>query len=172
METEREDLTVNFADKEKHRAIYFIKDEAERKYKEFKNSNTDASVILYVGDFRPLANRGSNREELELVLPSEIFITVSYSLIFLNLLRVFDLDRSSSNFEGGSGISFTNVNTANLNRFRKDHPDSKLKTDHMFFELIAPQDETRMIIRTRFSDPITKEPLTEVWEAVKYKNNL
>lgn len=170
MDSERRDLKTNPYDREKQKFIYFIKDEAERKYKEFKNSNADTSVILYTGDFRPLANKASSNGELELVLPSEIFITVSYSLVFLSILRVFDLDRSSNDFESGRGMGFTDIKTANLNRFRKEHPDTKLKREYMLFELIAPEDETRMIIRTRFSDPITKEPLTEVWEAIKYKN--
>lgn len=170
MDVEKEKQKPNLIEIERHRLVYFIKDEAERKYKEFKNNDGEVSVVLYQGDFRPLVNRARNNGELELMLPSEIFITVPYSLVFLSILRVFDLDRSSNDFDGGNGMVATDINTANLNRFRKEHPDSKLRTDYMLFELIAPEDEERTVIGTRFSDPITKEPLTLLFEAIKYKN--
>ncbi len=171
MKTEKEKQKPNVMDIEKYRLAYLIKDEAERKYKEFKKIDNQARVILYAGDFRPLSNKASNKGELELMLPSEIFITVEYSLILRSILGVFDLDRASNDFESGTGMSFTDIDTASLNRFRKEHPDIKLKTEYMFFELISPENEQRAIIRTRFSDPITKESLSEAWEAVKYKIN-
>lgn len=162
----------NLIDIEKNRLVYFIKDEAEAKYKKLKKNENEGMEILYAGDFRPLANRGSNVGNLELVLPSEIFTTIEYSVLFRSLLQVFDLDRDSNDFESGSGSSFPEVNTPSLTRFKKEHPDTKLKTQYMFFGLVAPVDEQRMVIRTRYFEPVTGEPLSEVWEAVKYKLNM
>lgn len=166
------DIIKDFREVEKHRLVYFIADEAERKYREFKKAEKDTSTFLYIGDFRPLSNKGSNSSNsLELILPSEIFTTVDYSSVLLSLLRVFDLDRSSPDFESGSGKAFADEKTQNLNRFKQEYPDSKLHIEYMSFGLIAPEDEERRIVRSRFFDPVTKEPLTEVWEAVKFKTS-
>jgi hypothetical protein len=158
-------------DIEKHRLVYFIKDEAEAKYKKLKRTESECKEILYAGDFRPLANRGSNNGNLELMLPSEIFATVDYLTIYRSLLSVFDLDRDSNDFESGTGTELPDMETKNIGRFKKEHPDTRLKTEYMYFGLVAPEDERRIIIRTRYFDPVTNEPLSEVWEAVKNKLN-
>lgn len=167
MDTER-NKQPNLSKVEKNRLLYFIKDEIETKYKEFKRADGENTTLLYVGDFRPLQNAGSNNGNLELLLPSEMFITVDYSEVFISILRTFDLDRASNDFESGTGGCFTELSTNNLNRFKKEHPDVKLKTEYMFFELESGSNEQRMISRTRFIDPVTKELLTEAWEATKY----
>lgn len=169
MDKEKQKKQPNLIDVEKHRLLYFIKDEAEKKYKKVKKFEGECSEIIYAGDFRPLPNRGSNNGSLELMLPTEIFTTVEYNRVFRSLLQVFDLDRDSNDFEAGTGSTLPDEYTKNLTKFSKEHPEVKLKTEYMFFGLQAPDDEQRMIIRTRYFDPVTNEPLTEIWEALKYK---
>ena len=175
MEGEKQNYSLDnldiLSEENRKRYLYFVADEVEKKYKEHKKQESESLVTtLFVGDFRPLSNRHKEAlNSLELLIPGEFFQTIEYSRVLLVILRAFNLDRASSDYETGTNYSLPDDKSYNLDRFKKDHPGIKLKSEYMFFELKSPKNESSMIIRQRYFDPINKEPLTEVWSASKFK---
>lgn len=144
-------------------AVGFFKE----KYNLFKRLRPD-NIILFITDFLPWAQEYSYNlySALEVALPEDrsgILIGAKYSNLRNAFLKVFEKDRLSDDYNIGLSKSIPFIETQGLRRFLNNNSTTAVDTRYQVYDLIG--EGKRRITVTRFCNPFTMEPISEVWTA-------
>lgn len=136
-------------------------------YQLFKNSRSN-KVILFQTDFLPWTQEYSYNlySALEVALPKEksgVLIGAKYSNLRNAFLKVFEKDRLSDDYNIGLSKGIPFIETQGLRRFLNNNSTREVDIRYQVYDLIG--EGKRRITVTRFCNPFTMEPISEVWTA-------
>ena len=139
----------------------------KEKYHLFKRLRSD-KITLFKADFLPMPAAYSYDlySALEVTLPEDSSlgtIGAKYSNPRNAFLKVFEKDRLSDDYNTGLSKGKPLIHTRGLRRFLNNNSTEEVDIIYQVYGLIG--EDKRMITVMRFCNPVTLEPISEVWIA-------
>lgn len=140
--------------------------EFEQNYQIFRRLGEKHKATLAVFDFKSTdpENESFANGARVIVVPGDRFFVVDYSIIFHRFLSIFDKDRIGlDHFAHARAERAPDLDTPSSLKFIEENPGQKANLDFIMFAIDTDWNMNEMVLRQRFTNPQTNEPISEAW---------